>query len=117
MYGPDTALIPLGLKNGTYTGSHEGQFHATATGMCNATAPVPVTFDITAKEDEFGDLEFTITRSYSFSWNTVCPGVSGASTTPTQTITDTFILPSENGASKTFSNAAGGPAVTYTLKK
>ena len=116
-YGPDTVTIPLEFKDGTYTGSYAGAFHAAATGLCTATGTFPVTFDITAKEDEFQGLDFTVNRSLTWSWDTVCPGVSGGSTSPMPTDTFTFNLPAEDGASKTYSNPSGGPELTFTLNK
>ena len=88
--------------------------------VCNATGKIPVNFDITAKEVTFGGdvekLDFTVIRSHTFSWATICPevGLSGGSTSPTVTNTDTFTLQPENGASKTFTSI--GPNWTYTLK-
>ena len=115
IYGPDTATIPLELKDGTYTGSYAGAFHAAATGVCTATGSVPVTFDITAKEDGSQGLDFSVNRSLTWSWDTQCPGVSGGSTSPIPTVSFTFNLPAEDGASKTFSSASGGPVLTFTL--
>ena len=114
-YGPDTVTIPLGFKDGAYAGSYSGELHAAVTGMCTATGAFPVTFDITAKKDGSGGLDFTVNRSLVVSWATVCPQVSGGSNTTLPTITVTLNLPDEDGASKTLSQ--GGPTWIYTLKK
>ncbi len=116
-YGPDTVTIPLGFKDGTYAGSYTGVFHAAVTGVCTATGTIPVTFYITATDDGSQGLDFSVNRSLTWSWDTVCPGVSGGSTSPIPTVTFTFNLPAEDGASKTYSNPSGGPELTFTLNK
>ena len=113
-YGPNTAKVYLEPSGDTYVGSYTGVFDAAVTGTCTATGAIPVTFDVTAKEGEFQDLDFSVNRSYVWSWATICPGLSGGSTSPTLTYTYTFSLPAEDGASKTFSQ--GGPTWTFTLK-
>jgi hypothetical protein len=113
-YGPDTVTIPLESSGNTYVGTYEGVWHASVTGTCTATGNPPVAFKVTAQKDEFGHLDFSVERSIVWSWDTVCPGVSGGSTSSKQTYTYTFILPTEDGASKTFS--PGGPTWTFVLK-
>lgn len=114
-YGPDTVTIPLESKGGTYVGSHKAVWHASVTGVCTATGSPPVSFDVTAKENASGDLDFSVNRSIVWTWDTQCPGVSGGATSANQAYTYTFTLPPEDGASKTFS--PGGPKWTFTLKK
>jgi hypothetical protein len=112
-YGPDTVTIPLQAKGDTYVGSSAAVWHATATGMCTATGSPPVSFEVTATKGQFGDLDFSVERSIVWTWDTVCPGVSG-STSSKQTYTYTFTLPPNDGASKTFS--LGGPVWTFVVK-
>jgi hypothetical protein len=113
-YGPNTAQVYLVPSGDTYIGSYEGIFDAAVTGTCTATGAIPVTFDVTAQEGEFQDLDFSVIRSYVWSWATICPGLSGGSTSPTLTYTYIFTLPAEDGASETFSQA--GPTWIFTLK-
>jgi len=114
-YGPDTVAIPLESSGDTFAGSYEGVWHASVTGVCTAIGSPPVGFDVAAKVDELGNLDFSVARSIVWSWDTVCPGVSGGSTSSSQTYTYTFTLPPEDGASKTFNQ--GGPTWTFVLKK
>jgi hypothetical protein len=114
-YGPDMVTIPLGFQDGAYTGSYSGELHAAVTGICTATGAFPVKFDITAKKDGSGGLDFSVNRSLVVSWATVCPQASGGSNTTLPTITINLNLPDEDGASKTLSQA--GPTWIYTLRK
>jgi hypothetical protein len=114
-YGPDATTIPLVLSGGTYAGSFEGEWHASVTGACTATGHPPVTFDVMATAGQSGDLNFTVERTIIWTWDTVCPGVSGGSTSKPQAYIYTFTLPSQNGASKTFSE--GGPTWKFVLTK
>lgn len=114
-YGPDAVTIPLQSSGDTYVGSLEAVWHAGVTGACTATGSPPVSFDVIAKKDASGDFDFTVDRSIVWTWDTVCPGVSGGATSAKQTYTYTFILPAEEGASKTFN--PGGPTWTFTLRK
>lgn len=113
-YGPDTVTIPLESRGDTYVGTYEGIWHAIVTGTCTAAGSHPVSFNVTAPKNEFGDLDLSVERSIIWSWDTVCPGLSGGSTSSKQTYTYTFTLPREYGASKTFS--PGGPTWTFVLK-
>ena len=113
-YGPNTANVHLEPNGDAYTGSYEGVFDAAVTGTCTATGAIPVTFTVTAKDGGLQELDFTVERTYVWSWATICPGASGGSTSPTLTYTYTFTLPAKDGTSKTFSQA--GPTWTFTLK-
>lgn len=62
-YGPDTATIPLESKGNTYAGTLETVWHARATGVCSATGSPPVSFEVTAKKDASGDMDFTVDRT------------------------------------------------------
>lgn len=118
-WGPDTAIIPLGLKSGNYTGSQNGSFHATVSGKCNGTYNYPESAEVTAKEDEFGDLEFSVIVTMSMAGTLTCPGGGGPLGNAPVTFTRTFTLPFEDGASKVFTVPMGsGQTVdTFTLKK
>jgi len=113
-YGPNTARVQLEPSGDAYVGSYEGLFDAVATGACTASGAIPMTFNVTARDGEFHDLDFTVNRSHIWSWATICPGVSGVSTSPLITYTHTFTLPAEDGASTDFNQ--GGPTWTFTLK-
>ena len=113
-YGPNTARVHLEPDGDIYVGSYEGTFDAVATGNCTASGANPITFNVTAREGEFHTLDFTVNRSHVWSWSTICPGVSGVSTSPLITYTHTFTLPAEDGASTSFNQ--GGPTWTFTLK-
>ncbi len=120
-WGPDTAIIPLGLKDGNYTGSQKGSFHATVSGKCTGTYNYPESAEVTAKEDEFGDLEFSVSVTMSMAGTLTCPGAGGGGPLGNApvTFTRTFTLPFEDGASKVFTIPMGsGQTVdTFTLKK
>ena len=113
-YGPDTVTIPLESSGDTFAGSYEGVWHASVAGTCTATGRPPVAFDVAAIKDKSGDLGFSVKRSIVWSWDTVCPGVSGGSTSSSQAYTYAFTLAPEDGASKTFNQ--GGPTWTFVLK-
>mgnify|MGYP001180901765 CR=1 FL=1 len=113
-YGPNTARVHLEPSGDIYVGSYEGLFDAVVIGLCTASGAIPMTFNVTAREGESRDLDFTVNRSHVWSWATICPGVSGVSTSPTMTYTHTFTLPAEDGASVTYNQ--GGPIWTFTLK-
>jgi hypothetical protein len=114
-YGPDSVTIPLKSSGSTFAGSYEGVWHANVTGTCTATGKPPVAFDVTAKVGQSGGLDFSVKRSIVWSWDTVCPGVSGGSASQRQTYTYAFTLSPQDGASKTFNQ--GGPTWTFVLKK
>lgn len=116
-WGPNTAVIYLEPNGeGTYEGKIESVFDAEATGMCEGTGTFPVSYDVTAtKEDEFGEMDFSVNGSRRRSAVGTCMGQSGSFTAPTITKTYTFKLPAEDGASKTFSEAS--ITLTFTLKK
>jgi hypothetical protein len=115
-YGPNTAKVYLENKANTYEGKYEGVFDAKMTGKCEGFGTFPVSYDVTAaKEDEFGDLDFSVKESKDASAFVSCLGSSGSDTEPTKTKTYAFKLPAEDGASKTFTEWA--ITLTFTLKK
>ena len=117
--GPNTAKIYLESKgDGSYVGSYEGVFDAEMTGECEIFGTFPVSYDVTAsKEDEFGDLDFSVKESKGAFATGVCRGRSSSDTEPTKTNTYTFKLPAEDGASHTESIPPGYITLTFTLKK
>ncbi len=119
-YGPDTALILLSGNGSSYLGSYRGQFKGTISGRCYGTLSLPISVQVTAKEDEFEDLDFEMTVTSSQTTFITCPEF-GASTDTTKpvTFTRTFTLPAKDGASKVFSSPmAGGQLIdTFTLRK
>jgi hypothetical protein len=119
-WGPNKALIPVGLKNGVYEGSYEGAFDAKISGKCNGAYTYPVTVKLTAKEDEFHDLEFTVTTTMSMAGTLSCPGGGGPVGNAPVTFTRTFTIPDEDGATKTYDipmASSGQTTDTYVLKK
>jgi hypothetical protein len=113
---PATVTIPLGRKNGIYTGNYQGEFKATQSGNCSGEGTIPETFDVTAKENEFGDLEFTINRTTSVSASGSCPSGSGSNTIPPISYTLTFTLPVRDGASWSIGGGTE-PKWTYTFRE
>ena len=117
-YGPNTVVVYLETKANTYEGKYEGVFDAKMTGKCEGFGTFPVSYDVTAsKEDEFGDLDFSVKESMGASATVFCLGGSGSDTEPTKTNTYTFKLPAEDGASHTESIPPGYVTLTFTLKK
>jgi len=116
-YGPDTATIPLELNNGTYTGSYSGQFHdSTKSSDCTGSGVFPVSFDVTAKKDEFNDMEITMNNAIGAAITVACDGSSASKNIPITKYTKTFTLPAEDGASKKDTTPDGAVTWTYTLK-
>ncbi len=119
-WGPNQALIPVGLKNGVYEGSYEGAFDAKVSGKCSGAYTYPVTVKITGKEDEFHDLEFTVVTTMSMTGTIACPGGGGPLGNAPVTFTRTFTIPDEDGARKTYDipmASSGQTTDTYVLKK
>lgn len=120
-YGPNTAKVYLEVRDGTYVGSYEGVFDAKVTGECNGFGTYPVTFNVTAKEDEFGDLDFSVESSMGMAMAGSCKGAGGSvSMPPVKGKPRTFTLPAEEGASKVYSMPLGGSGnitITYTLRR
>jgi hypothetical protein len=116
-YGPNTAKIYLETNANTYEGKYEGVFDAKMTGKCEGPGTFPVSYDVTAtKEDEFGEMDFSVKGSRGASVTITCEGWgSGSDTEATKKNTYTFKLPAEDGASKTY--AEGAITLTFTLKK
>jgi hypothetical protein len=76
-WGPDTALIPLGLKGGAYAGSYEGKFNGVYSGLCTGTLTYPFSIDVTATEDGAGGLDFSVRTTMSMSGVRSCAGQGG----------------------------------------
>jgi len=113
-YGPNTMTIPLERNDKTYTGNYEGVFDDTTTGECQGFGTFPVTYDVTATEDEFGDLDFTIKTTVGMSIAISCGPDSGGSLNKQNLKgTLTFTLPEYDGASKTYGTDA---ITTFTLR-
>jgi len=115
-WGPDTALIPLELQDGAYTGSYAGEFHAVASGMCSGTYNYPVSVDVLAAEDGSGGLDFSVTATMSMYGTLSC--ATGPMGNAPVTFTRAFTLPAEDGASHVESvpmQSFGELTDTYTL--
>jgi len=114
-FGPDTAVIPLALNNGVYEGFYKGDFHAAYSGKCSGSHIYPTQIDVKAKEDDFGDLEVTMTETRSDTGAIVCPeGQAPISGEPTSN-SWTFTIKAEDGA--TYAESAAGFKFTYKLTK
>jgi hypothetical protein len=119
-WGPNIALISFEKKGSDYTGSYSGEFDAEAAGKCSGYGTYPVTFNVTAKEDEFQDLDFSVQTSMAGMVAVSCFGAGGSGSMPPVTNTRTFTLPPTDGASKVYSapmGASGNLSLTFTLKK
>ena len=102
-----------GLQPNTYKGSYEGVFDNTVTGTCSGTGTLPISFDVTANKEKFGDndeLAFSVKVSQRRTITVSCGGQSMASDEPF-TYTQTFTLPAEDGAHW------NDGLTTYTLRK
>ncbi len=54
IWGPDTAIVPLTVKDKTYTGQFTGDWKGKlTTDACNCSGTFPVTIDVKGQEDEF----------------------------------------------------------------
>lgn len=115
VYGPNSATIPLGLQDGVYTGSYQGMFTATMSGVCSGNATYPVTFDVTAREDEFQDLDFSVKASIGIVGAGQCDDAAGSVNRPPTTGILTFTLPAKDGASKVY-DSGGVVKTSFTLK-
>ncbi len=116
-WGPHKAVIPLTDDNGTLRGSYEGQFNGVMTGECNGYAIYPVSVQVTAVEDEFEDLEFTVELAMSMQFSASCPDVSASNSMSFPKGTKTFTLPAQDGASYVMGTPGGELAYTFTLRK
>ena len=119
-YGPNIAFIHFEKKGSDYEGNYSGEFDAEATGKCSGFGTFPVTFNVTAKEDEFGDLDFSVQTTMAATVVGSCSGNGFSGSAPTVTNTRTFTLPATDGASKVYSMPTGGKGNltwTFTLKK
>jgi hypothetical protein len=117
-WGPGLATIPLAADGNTYKGSYEGVFDYWMTGPCSGTGTVPLTFDVTANKEKFGDndeLAFSVKASGRRIATVNCQGVVNSPDDPI-TLADTFTLPAEDGASWN-DNSGSLVSFTYTLKK
>jgi hypothetical protein len=116
--GPNTYLIPLAANGNTFTGKYTGVWTTMGAGKCNWSGDAPVSYDVTAKEEKFGDqdeLAFSVTESYSYAGIVaICPGADNQPINVSGSGTNTFTLPAEDGASWTDPVPGGS---TYTLKK
>jgi hypothetical protein len=119
-FGPNAVLIPLAQKENTHTGSYQGKFNSTAMGGgCSGIWSYPISFDITAVEDEFDKISFTVQRTITGSGSIACPGGGGASTMPSKTKVLEFVLPAAEGAAWVedvpIPAMAGSGSETYTF--
>jgi hypothetical protein len=116
-WGPDTAQIPLNLKDGAFVGSYEGEFKAAVSGSCTGEYTYPVSVEVNATEEGSRILDFTVTATLGMS------GILSCSTGPVGnepvTFTRTFGLATEEGASKVFAvpmQSYGELIDTFTLR-
>jgi|GEM_PF-4509591 len=120
-WGPNTALIHLEKNGNTYEGSYSGEFDSSVEGGdCMGTGTFPVVIKVTAKEDEFQDLDFSVQKTMSTVVVGSCGGSSGSESMPSGTSTRTFTLPAVDGASNVYNYPMAGTGnltLTYTLKK
>lgn len=117
-YGPDTATVTLNqTAANSYEGSYSGQFNGTTSGFCNATVAWPVSFEVTASGHASGDLDVTVKSTVSKPTTVgACQGLSGSPRVGAIIVApQTFTLPAEDGASKTWT--VDPITWTYTLKK
>ncbi len=119
-YGPDTMVIALARAGSVLTGTHYGQWRGEISGMCHGTLILPISVEVTAREDEFADLDFAVTATSYQTGFMVCPqGGGGSMNTQPVTFTRTFHLPAQDGASKDFSFPVqtGQTTDLFTLRK
>lgn len=120
-WGPITALIHFEKNGNTYEGSYSGEFDSSLVGGdCAGTGTFPVVINVTAKEDEFQDLDFSVQKTMSAAVTGACGGSSASESLPSGTSTRTFTLPAVDGASNVYNYPMAGTGnltLTYTLKK
>ena len=108
VYGPNTVTIPLETKDTrTYAGRYESVFDGTLTGFCTGDVTWPVSINVTAKEDDARDLEFSVQTTFSTPWTLgSCEGLPGPPHVGALVIpTHNFTLPADDGASTTILRA------------
>jgi hypothetical protein len=118
IWGPDTSVIPLTVKDKTYTGQFTGEWKAKlTTDACNCTGTFPVTIDVKGQEDEFEVIDFTVTINKGAMANCVCLGKSGSVSFPAKAEVYQFQLPAQGGATITMDDPGGAVTkTTFTLK-
>jgi hypothetical protein len=120
-WGPNTAVIHLEKNGNTYEGSYSGEFDSSLEGgECVGSGTYPVVIKVTAKEDEFQDLDFSVQKTMSATLGGSCGSGSGSESIPAGTSIRTFTLPAVDGASNVYNypmSGIGYLTLTYTLKK
>jgi hypothetical protein len=118
-WGPDTAVIPLSLKDGVYTGTYEGNFTATYSGGCSGTQTYPTTIEVKAQEDELRDLKFSVSITNNMMGMVTCAGSTAPQSNEPNTTTRTFTLEFAEGATHVEDIPAGifHWKETFVLKK
>jgi hypothetical protein len=116
-WGPEKATITLRRENGIYTGTYRGQFKAVgSTHNCSDEVTYPEYFEVTAKENEFGDLGFSVNhKEDGFHGMITCNGDTEIFDGPPFEEKLTFTLPVKDGAS--WSTNDGVITWTYTLRE
>jgi hypothetical protein len=118
VWGPDTSIVPLTVKDKTYKGHFTGEWKAKlTTDACNCTGTFPVTIDVEGLEDEFEKIYFTVTINKGALANCACLGKSGSKTFPVEPETYKFELLAQGGSTITMGDPKGGETkTTFTLK-
>jgi hypothetical protein len=118
-WGPETSVVPLTVKDKTYTGQFTGEWKGKLTSdACQCNATFPVTIDVIGQEDEFEIIDFTVTINKGAMANCVCLGKSSSASHPQKPEIYKFNLPAQGGASITMDGAEGAikTKTTFTLK-
>jgi hypothetical protein len=119
VWGPETSVVPLTVKDKTYTGQFAGDWKGKlTTDACNCSATFPVTIEVKGQEDEFEIIEFTVTINRGAMANCVCLGKSGSGGEIPKPEIYKFELPAQGGATITMNDANGAvkTKTTFTLK-
>jgi hypothetical protein len=119
IWGPETSVVPLTVKDKRYTGQFTGEWKGKlTTDACNCSATFPVTIDVKGLEDEFEIIEFTVTINRGAMANCMCLGKSGSGGEIPKPEIYNFKLPAQGGATVTMDEANGAvkTKTTFTLK-
>jgi hypothetical protein len=119
VWGPETSVVPLTVKDKTYQGQFKGDWKGKLTSdACQCSGTFPVTIDVNGQEDEFETILFTVTIEKGAMGNCVCKGGSGSKTFPVQAETYKFELPAQGGATITMDGSKGAikTKIAFTLK-
>jgi hypothetical protein len=118
IWGPETSVVPLTVKDKTYTGQFTGDWKGKlSTDACNCSGTFPVTIDVKGLEDEFEKIYFTVTINQGKMANCACLGKSGSMTFPTEPEIYKFELLAQGGATITMDDPKGGVTkTTFALK-